>query len=295
MAEEFTSDLGVMPYNTMAEQSVLGAILLESSMLDEVLDFIKSPDYFYVGVHKLMYREMMLMMNNGIPVDPVTLIDRLEGNPEFESSGGKTYVINIADSCPSYSNAGQYAKIVADKYKLRQLITASRAIIDDATEGAEDTSLILDAAEQRLFDIRSDENSKGLERINSVILQTFDRLDDLNSERDSNTRAIPTGIGDLDRMITGLNRSDLIILAARPGMGKTSFALNIARNGFSLSKCRASSSRADFCRPRLSSAAQSCARASSTTATGEGLSLRATCSRTPTSTSTTPRLSQSPK
>ena len=104
MAEEFTSDLGVMPYNTMAEQSVLGAILLESSMLDEVLDFIKSPDYFYVGVHKLMYREMMLMMNNGIPVDPVTLIDRLEGNPEFESSGGKTYVINIADSCPSYSN-----------------------------------------------------------------------------------------------------------------------------------------------------------------------------------------------
>ena len=185
MAEEFTSDLGVMPYNTMAEQSVLGAILLESSMLDEVLDFIKSPDYFYVGVHKLMYREMMLMMNNGIPVDPVTLIDRLEGNPE---------------------------------------------IIDDATEGAEDTSLILDAAEQRLFDIRSDENSKGLERINSVILQTFDRLDDLNSERDSNTRAIPTGIGDLDRMITGLNRSDLIILAARPGMGKTSFALNIARN-----------------------------------------------------------------
>ena len=92
MAEEFTSDLGVMPYNTMAEQSVLGAILLESSMLDEVLDFIKSPDYFYVGVHKLMYREMMLMMNNGIPVDPVTLIDRLEGNPEFESSGGKTYV-----------------------------------------------------------------------------------------------------------------------------------------------------------------------------------------------------------
>ena len=87
MAEEFTSDLGVMPYNTMAEQSVLGAILLESSMLDEVLDFIKSPDYFYVGVHKLMYREMMLMMNNGIPVDPVTLIDRLEGNPEFESKG----------------------------------------------------------------------------------------------------------------------------------------------------------------------------------------------------------------
>ena len=230
MAEEYTSDLGAMPYNTMAEQSVLGAILLESSMLDEVLDHIKTPDYFFVGVHKLIYREMLLMMNSGVPVDPVTLIDRLSGNPEFESSGGKTYVINIADSCPSYSNAGQYARIVAEKYKLRRLITASRAIIDDASEAADDVSLILDSAEQRLFDIRSDEASKGLERINSVILQTFDRLDDLSSERDSNTRAIPTGIGDLDRMITGLNRSDLIILAARPGMGKTSFALNIARN-----------------------------------------------------------------
>ncbi|MEE1262898.1 replicative DNA helicase, partial [Ruminococcus sp.] len=230
MAEEYTSDLGSVQYSTMAEQSVLGAVLLESSMLDEVLDFIKNPDYFFIGVHKLIYKEMLLMMNSGVPIDPVTLIDRLEGNPEFESSGGKTYIINIADSCPSYSNAGQYARIVAEKYKLRQLVAASRAIIDDASEGAEDVSLILDAAEQRLFDIRSDESSKGLERINSVILQTFDRLDDLNSDRDSNTRAIPTGIGDLDRMITGLNRSDLIILAARPGMGKTSFALNIARN-----------------------------------------------------------------
>ena len=230
MAEEYTSDLGSVQYSTMAEQSVLGAVLLESSMLDEVLDFIKNPDYFFIGVHKLIYKEMLLMMNSGVPIDPVTLIDRLEGNPEFEGSGGKTYIIKIADSCPSYSNAGQYARIVAEKYKLRQLVAASRAIIDDASEGAEDVSLILDAAEQRLFDIRSDESSKGLERINSVILQTFDRLDDLNSDRDSNTRAIPTGIGDLDRMITGLNRSDLIILAARPGMGKTSFALNIARN-----------------------------------------------------------------
>ena len=227
---EYTTDFGTLPSNVMAEQSVLGAILIESTMLDEVLDYIKTPDYFYVSVHKLIYREMLLMMNSGVPVDPVTIIDRLQGNPEFENSGGKSYIINIADSCPAYSNAGQYARIVADKYKLRRLITASRAIIDDATEAADDTSIILDAAEQRLFDIRSEDETKGLERVSSVILQTFDRLDDLNMEKDSNSRAIPTGIGDLDRMITGLNRSDLIILAARPGMGKTSFALNIARN-----------------------------------------------------------------
>ena len=226
----FSTDFGTLPYDARAEQAVLGAVLIRSSVFDEVLDFIKSPDYFYQSIHKRIFEEMLLMVNSGVPIDPVLLIDRLRGDSDYENSGGQEYIINLADACPAPSNAKYYAQIVSDKYKLRRLITASRAIIDDATEQAENTSLILDAAEQRLFDIRSEGEVKGLERISSVILQTFDRLDDLNSEADSNTRAIPTGIGDLDRMITGLNRSDLIILAARPGMGKTSFALNIARN-----------------------------------------------------------------
>ena len=133
------------------------------------------------------------MVNSGVPIDPVLLIDRLRGDSDYENSGGQEYIINLADACPAPSNAKYYAQIVSDKYKLRRLITASRAIIDDATEQAENTSLILDAAEQRLFDIRSEGEVKGLERISSVILQTFDRLDDLNSEADSNTRAIPDG------------------------------------------------------------------------------------------------------
>ena len=189
-----------------------------------------SPDYFYQTVHKRIFEEMLLMMNSGVPIDPVLTIDRLRGDRDFENSGGQAYILDLADACPAPSNAKYYAQVVADKYKLRRLITAAHSIIDDATEQADNTSLILDSAEQRLFDIRSENDSKGLERVNSVLLQTFDRLDDLSNERDSTTRAIPTGIGDLDRMITGLNRSDLIILAARPGMGKTSFALNIARN-----------------------------------------------------------------
>ena len=110
------------------------------------------------------------------------------------------------------------------------LITASREIIDDAAAAEEDTSVLLDSAEQRIFDIRSDGEKGGLEKLSSVLLQTFDRLDSLNREADESVRPVSTGIGDLDRVITGLNRSDLIILAARPGMGKTSFALNIARN-----------------------------------------------------------------
>ena len=186
----FSTDFGTLPYDARAEQAVLGAALIRSSVFDEVLDFIKSPDYFYQSIHKRIFEEMLLMVNSGVPIDPVLLIDRLRGDSDYENSGGQEYIINLADACPAPSNAKYYAQIVSDKYKLRRLITASRAIIDDATEQAENTSLILDAAEQRLFDIRSEGEVKGLER----------------------------------------NRSDLIILAARPGMGKTSFALNIARN-----------------------------------------------------------------
>ena len=138
--------------------------------------------------------------------------------------------MDLVNNCPSISNAEEYAKIIAEKYNVRRLITASREIIDDATAGNDDPSVLIDSAEQKIFDIRQGNEKHGLERINSVILQTFDRLDALNSETDNSMKPIPTGIGDLDRMITGLNRSDLIILAARPGMGKTSFALNIARN-----------------------------------------------------------------
>ena len=110
------------------------------------------------------------------------------------------------------------------------LITASREIIDDATSADDDPTVLLDSAEQRIFDIRSGSEKGGLERLSSVLLQTFERLDSLNREADESVKPVSTGIGDLDRVITGLNRSDLIILAARPGMGKTSFALNIARN-----------------------------------------------------------------
>ena len=227
---EFSSEFGTLPYSAEAEQAVLGAIILDSSVFDEILDYIRTPEFFYISLHKLIFKEMQLMMNFGSAIDAVTLLDRLEKHSEFNNNDGKVYLISLAENCPAVSNAKSYAKIVADKYQLRMLINASRANIDDATEGAEDTSILLDAAEQRLFDIRNTNQSSGLEKISSVILQTFNRLDDLNRDADSSTRAIPTGIGDLDRMITGLNRSDLIILAARPGMGKTSFALNIARN-----------------------------------------------------------------
>ena len=219
-----------LPYSAEAEQAVLGAVIINNAMFDNVMDYIKTSDYFYLSLHKLIFSAMQEMMNFGQAIDFVTLLDKLKQNSGFDEATGKTYLVNLIDNCPSPSRAASYAKIVADKYRLRMLITASREIIDDATAAEDDTNVLLDSAEQRIFDIRSDGDKGGLEKLGSVLLQTFDRLDSLNREADESVRPVSTGIGDLDRVITGLNRSDLIILAARPGMGKTSFALNIARN-----------------------------------------------------------------
>lgn len=218
-----------MPYSPEAEQALLGAIILESDVFDKVIEYIKSPDYFYVSLHKLIFKTMTEMVNFGGKIDFVTLLEKLKQTGSFDETTGKTYLYDLVNNCPSISNAEAYAEVIRDKYNTRRLITAAREIIDDATAGTEDTSVIIDSAEQKIFDIRQGNEKKGLERINSVIMQTFDRLDALNSTTDDSMKPVSTGIGDLDRVITGLNRSDLILLAARPGMGKTSFALNIAR------------------------------------------------------------------
>lgn len=218
-----------MPYSPEAEQAVLGAIILDSNVFDRVVDHIRSADYFYVALHKMIFATMQEMINFGAAIDFVTLLEKLKQNKAFDEATGKTYLMDLANNCPSISNAEAYAKVIADKYSIRRLITASREIIDDATAGEDEPSVLIDSAEQKIFEIRRGNEKSGLENIKSVVLQTFDRLDALNKETDDSMKPIPSGIGDLDRVITGLNRSDLILLAARPGMGKTSFALNIAR------------------------------------------------------------------
>ncbi|MBQ1815859.1 MAG: replicative DNA helicase [Ruminococcus sp.] len=238
MADLYSSgyEPGSMPYSPEAEQAVLGAIILDGEVFDKVVEYIKSPDYFYASMHKLIFSAMQEMISFGAAIDFVTLLEKLKQNKAFDEATGKTYLMDLAQNCPSISNCEAYAKVIADKYNNRRLITAAREIIDDAIAGEEDSSVLIDSAEQKIYDIRTGNDKRGLERISSVILQTFDRLDVLNTETDDSLKPIPTGIGALDNMITGLNRSDLILLAARPGMGKTSFALNIARSAACKSK-----------------------------------------------------------
>ena len=219
-----------LPFAPEAEQSVLGAVLLDSSCLDTVAEILPRPEYFYQSNNSLIYSVMLEMFTLGQPVDFVTVLEKLKEQDGFEESGAKTYLLQLAQLVPSIANVETYAKIVRDKYDVRTLILTAREIVEEASAGGAEASTLLDAAEQRIFDIRRGKNMQGLQRLNEVIIQTFDRLDLLNSEDSDNYRGIPTGISELDETITGLNRTDFILLGARPGMGKTSFALNIARN-----------------------------------------------------------------
>ncbi len=219
-----------MPFSPEAEQSVLGAILLDSSCMDRVTEFLPKPEYFYGVNNGLIYEAMLELFTAGKPVDFITVLETLKENGSFDEATGKVYLMQLAQIVPSISGVEAYAKIVRDKYDVRTLILAARQILEDAMEGGVDASTLLDSAEQRIFDIRRGKNMQGLQPLGEVIIETFDRLDKLNSPDRDLYRGIPTGIGELDDTITGLNRSDLIILAARPGMGKTSFALNIARH-----------------------------------------------------------------
>ncbi len=218
-----------MPYSLEAEQAVLGAVLMEPDAISRVAEVLPSSEYFYLANHRTIYAVMLSMFTSGQPVDQITVLEALKTERDFDDATGKTYLYQLAQNCPSIANVENYARIVRDKYDVRALMNAARDIIEDSTDGEMEPQMLIDSAEQKIFDIRRGKDIQGLQRLDEVLYQTFDRLDML-TRKDDSVKPISTGIGDLDNVITGLNRSDLILLAARPGMGKTSFALNIARN-----------------------------------------------------------------
>lgn len=235
MAEHIT-DLDVFgevrqPFSVEAEQSVLGSIIIEPKSLHHAATMLKA-EYFYLPQHKEIYNSLTQMYEKNLPIDFVTLLEKLKSQGVYDESGGKAYLTQLVQSVPSTANLDNYITIVRDKYFARALMQAAQKIIKDVNENAVDANILLDSAEQRIFEIRQGRENTDLVHIKSVIQnETYDRL---TKVADPETRpdfiGIPSGISELDRTLTGLNKSDLIILGARPGMGKTSFALNIARN-----------------------------------------------------------------
>ena len=257
-----------MPFSLEAEQSVLGAVLLDPECLSVVAEILPRAEYFYAVNNQLIYGAMLEMFTLGQPVDFVTVLEKLRDVKEFDRETGRVYLAQLAQLVPSLSNVEVYAGIVRDRYDVRTLMQAARGILDDATSGAEESSLLLDSAEQRIYEIRRGKAVQGLQPVREILLETFDRLDLLNSPDRDKYRGIPTGISLLDSTITGLNRSDLIVLAARPGVGKTSFGLNIARPAAIISKKRVAFFSLEMGKEQL------CSRLLSTEASVEGTKLR---------------------
>ncbi len=219
-----------MPYSMEAEQSVLGAVLLEPDCITAVAEYIPRAEYFHAVNNQKIYDVMLNKFTLGEPIDVITVLNTLQNSGDFTQESAKVYLTQLAQLVPSISNVKHYADIIKEKYDTRRLITAARGILDDAVGTGNSATHLLDSAEQKIFDIRQGKSVQGLVRMDEVLLETFNKLDVLNSDEADLYKGVPTGIGELDATITGLNRSDLIILAARPGMGKTSFALNIARH-----------------------------------------------------------------
>ena len=219
-----------LPYNLRAEQSVLGAVLLEPGVLADLVEILR-PEMFYQRSNGEIFSQMLRLYTAGYSLDFVTLQEAVSASGAFESPDAAVqYLTSIAETVPSVSNVKAYARIVEEKYRLRQLMLAAQSILEQSNEES-DADLLLENAEQRLYEIRSGRGQTGLTQMNDVVVDTLISLQQLSGPNRSKYAGIPTGFTGLDELLSGgLGRSDLIILAARPGMGKTSFALNIATN-----------------------------------------------------------------
>lgn len=226
---EMTYDELNLPHSLEAEQAVLGAILMESSCIMQVADILK-PEHFYLAEHQAIYTIMLEKLLQSKTIDFVTVLEALKAESFFSEEEGKNYLLKLAQIVPSISNVSNYAHMVRDKYDVRRLISVSREITGDAMQPGVDTTALIEQAEQKIYDIRQDKHQNGLVPIREVIASNYEMYNKLTSDERELYVGIPTGISALDEITTGLNRSDLIIVGARPGMGKTSFALNIARN-----------------------------------------------------------------
>ena len=218
----------VLPQNIEAEQSVLGGILIDNEALPKVLEIIE-PNDFYRDNHKKIFLAFLELFENNIPLDIITVTELLQKKGELTNVGGATYLASLVDSVPTTANITHYAKIIKEKSILRSLIAKATDIVNLGFEASEDVAEILDKAEEAIFSITQQRIQTSYYSIKEIIKQTFEAIEELSSKKDSVT-GIPTGFIDFDRLTAGLQPSDLIIIAGRPVMGKTSFTLNIAQH-----------------------------------------------------------------
>lgn len=218
----------VPPQNLEAEQSVLGAMLIDRDAIITAAEILR-PEDFYRDGHQKIYRAMVKLTERGEPVDLITLAEELGQKSQMEAIGGLPYLTTLANVVPTAANSGYYARIVQEKAILRAMIHAATRIVSRCFEAADDVDEIMDEAERTIFEISQRSTPQGFTPMKDILKGAFDRIDSLWGNKGGVT-GVPTGFHDLDNITCGLQNADLIILAARPSMGKTTLALNIAQH-----------------------------------------------------------------
>lgn len=219
---------GPPPQNAEAEASLLGALLIDSDAIVKIADSLSSRDFFDKR-HERIYEAIMQLYEQRADIDVLTLADRLKDNGYLDGIGGPAYLTELTNFVPTAAHVEQYADIVAQKAMRRRLITTSREILDLGFDETRQLKELIEEAETRLFEVSQQHVKQDIISIEAILAESFDRLDDLHKDKQT-IRGIPTGFTDMDNILAGFQRSDLIILAARPSMGKTALALNFANN-----------------------------------------------------------------
>ncbi|MGL6266602.1 MAG: replicative DNA helicase, partial [Chitinophagaceae bacterium] len=214
----------IPPQSRELEEAVLGAIMLEKNAFDTVVEILK-PECFYIDANQRIFMAMMSLAAKSMPIDLLTVVEELKFREELDTIGGAFYVSKLTNAVVSSANIEAHSRIILQKFIQRELIRISGEIIGDAYEDSTDVFDLLDDAESKLFEITNNHLRKNFDSIDVVIMKTIQRIDDMRSRQEDVT-GVPSGFASLDRVTYGWQNSDLIILAARPSVGKTAFALN---------------------------------------------------------------------
>jgi len=221
--------LNVQPHSDEAEQAVLGSMLSDKEAVNKAFEKKLDAVHFYKKNHSLIFAAMSILDKKNEPIDTVSVVDVLTKNNDLETVGGAFYISGLVDLVPTTAHVARYIKIVMEKAILRNLIYLSNDISKEAFDDSKDVDDILESVQKSIFNITQDRLQKGFEKIDPVLQNTFEDIDRIASHKGS-VIGVPTGFSDLDAKTTGFQAGDLVIIAGRPGMGKTSFALNMMRN-----------------------------------------------------------------
>ncbi|OCS87916.1 replicative DNA helicase [Caryophanon tenue] len=218
----------VPPHNQEAEQAVLGAIFLDPTTLITASEILRAED-FYRSAHQKIFETLIRLSDQGKAIDVVTVTEELSSKKELENVGGVAYLMELSSAVPTAANVGYYAKIVEEKALLRRLIHVATKIAEDGYTREDEVEALLGEAERKVMEVANRKNASDFRHIKDVLVNTYDNIEQLQ-HRTGDVTGVPTGFVDLDKLTAGFQRNDLIIVAARPSVGKTAFALNVAQN-----------------------------------------------------------------